>query len=109
MNMNTAMIIDAMVWFHDGLLGEEADDGAGVADEGGESSEGHEWGTCIDCGAGLDDANGFLVDRREVQCDCYTCDACFARFHGETALYAAVNWQTLGLAVPQYIRVCCFE
>lgn len=64
----------------------------------------HEWGLCMDCGVGLDDESQFLVDRREKQCECYTCDACFRKCFGEAALHEAVNWQVLGLDRPQYTR-----
>ena len=65
----------------------------------------HKYGVCIDCGTGLDDANSFLYDRREKQCDCNTCDKCFEHFHGAYALFEAVNWQSLGKEIPQYIRI----
>jgi hypothetical protein len=66
------------------------------------------YGVCIDCGVGLDDANSFFYDRREKQCDCYTCDHCFEHFFGKDALFEAENWFSLGKPIPQYVRISCF-
>jgi hypothetical protein len=41
--------------------------------------EQYAWGTCLECGIGLDDENEFLVDRRIKMCDCFTCDKCFEK------------------------------
>jgi hypothetical protein len=63
------------------------------------------YGVCMDCGIGLDDANDFFYDRREKQCDCFTCNACFEHFFGKDQLFKSANWKTLGIQAPQYIRV----
>ena len=65
----------------------------------------HKYGVCIDCGIGLDYETDFLVDRRETQCDCFTCDLCFEHFHGAEALYDAVHWHQLGKTIPQFARI----
>ena len=67
----------------------------------------YKYGLCIDCGAGLNYENEFLVDRRETQCDSFTCDACFIRFHGKDSLHEAVNWKKLGKPIPQFVRLDC--
>lgn len=67
----------------------------------------HKYGVCIDCGRGLDYDGEFLVDRRETQCDCFTCDSCFIHFHGNDALYQAVHWKQLGNPIPQFVRLSC--
>jgi len=67
----------------------------------------HKYGLCMDCGAGLDYDDEFLVDRRETQCDCFTCDSCFTHFHGNDALYQAVHWKELGNPIPQFVRLSC--
>jgi len=72
-------------------------------DEGGE--EAHLYGVCMDCGIGLDDVNDFFYDRREKQCDCFTCNKCFEHFFGKDELFKSANWKTLGIQAPQYIRM----
>ena len=72
-----------------------------------EDMKNHKYGVCIDCGVGLDYETEFLVDRHETQCDSFTCDACFIRFHGDDALYQAVHWQELGKQMPQFVRLTC--
>jgi RNA polymerase-binding transcription factor DksA len=67
----------------------------------------HKYGVCIDCGVGLNYEDEFLVDRRETQCDCFTCDSCFTHFHGNDALYQAVHWAELGKPIPQFVRISC--
>lgn len=67
------------------------------------------YGLCIDCGAGLNYEEEFLVDRRETQCDCFTCDSCFTQFHGKDALYQAVHWKELGKPIPQFVRLSCLN
>jgi hypothetical protein len=67
------------------------------------------YGLCIDCGVGLNYEEEFLVDRRETQCDCFTCDSCFAQFHGKDALYQAVHWKELGKPIPQFVRLSCLN
>ncbi len=67
----------------------------------------HKYGVCIDCGVGLNYEDEFLVDRRETQCDCFTCDSCFTHFHGNDALYQAVHWTELGKPIPQFVRLSC--
>jgi len=69
----------------------------------------HKYGVCIDCGVGLDYEDEFLVDRRETQCDCFTCDSCFTQFHGNDALYQAVHWNELGKPIPQFVRLSCLN
>ena len=69
----------------------------------------HKYGLCIDCGVGLDYDEEFLVDRRETQCDCFTCDSCFTHFHGKDALYQAVHWKELGNPIPQFVRISCLN
>lgn len=70
-----------------------------------EDLKNHRYGVCTDCGIGLDYEHEFLVDRRETQCDCFTCDLCFEHFHGAHALYDAVHWQQLGKTIPQFVRI----
>lgn len=70
-----------------------------------EDMKNHKYGVCIDCGVGLDYESEFLVDRRETQCDSFTCDLCFDDFHGDDALYDAVHWQELGKQIPQFVRI----
>ena len=67
------------------------------------------YGLCIDCGVGLNYDEEFLVDRRETQCDCFTCDSCFTHFHGKDALYQAVHWKELGKPIPQFVRLSCLN
>jgi hypothetical protein len=67
------------------------------------------YGLCIDCGVGLNYEEEFLVDRRETQCDCFTCDSCFTQFHGKDALYQAVHWKELGKPIPQFVRLSCLH
>ena len=67
------------------------------------------YGLCIDCGVGLNYDEEFLVDRRETQCDCFTCDSCFTHFHGKDALYQAVHWKELGNPIPQFVRISCLN
>lgn len=67
------------------------------------------YGLCIDCGVGLNYDEEFLVDRRETQCDCFTCDSCFTHFHGKDALYQAVHWKELGNPLPQFVRLSCLN
>jgi len=67
------------------------------------------YGLCIDCGVGLNYEEEFLVDRRETQCDCFTCDSCFTQFHGKDALYQAVHWKELGKPIPQFVRLSCLN
>jgi len=67
------------------------------------------YGLCIDCGVGLNYEEEFLVDRRETQCDCFTCDSCFTHFHGKDALYQAVHWKELGKPIPQFVRLSCLN
>ena len=69
----------------------------------------HKYGLCIDCGVGLNYDEEFLVDRRETQCDCFTCDSCFTHFHGKDALYQAVHWKELGKPIPQFVRLSCLN
>ena len=69
----------------------------------------HKYGVCMDCGVGLDYDDEFLVDRRETQCDCFTCDSCFTHFHGKDALHQAVHWQNLGKPIPQFVRLSCLN
>ena len=64
-----------------------------------------QYGVCMDCGIGLDDANDFFYDRRQKQCDCFTCNKCFETTFGKDELFNAANWKTLGIQAPQYIRV----
>lgn len=85
------------LWFHDA---DQNDDH--------EHTMSCKYGACIDCGVGLDDPNSFFYDRREKQCDCYTCDHCFEHFFGEDALFEAENWFSLGKPIPQYVRISCF-
>lgn len=70
-------------------------------------SQSHEYGLCMDCGIGLDSEDEFLIDRREKQCDCFTCDKCFETCFGKQALIEAVSWHSLGLIRPQHTRLCC--
>jgi hypothetical protein len=72
-----------------------------------EDMKNNKYGVCIDCGVGLDYETDFLVDRRETQCDCFTCDRCFHHFHGDDALFDAVHWQELGKPMPQFVRLSC--
>ena len=72
-----------------------------------EDMKNHKYGACIDCGIGLDYETEFLVDRLETQCDSFTCDRCFDHFHGKDALYDALNWQSLGKQMPQFVRINC--
>lgn len=72
-----------------------------------EDMKNHKYGVCMDCGRGLDYEGEFLVDRRETQCDCFTCDSCFTHFHGNDALYQAVHWKQLGNPIPQFVRLSC--
>lgn len=72
-----------------------------------EELKNHRYGVCIDCGVGLDYEHEFLIDRRETQCDCFTCDLCFEHFHGAQALYDALHWQELGKPIPQFVRISC--
>jgi len=88
-NTNTYLVSSAM-WYHD------------AADAAAETPL---YGVCMDCGIGLDDANDFFYDRREKQCDCFTCNACFEHFFGKDQLFKSANWKTLGIQAPQYIRV----
>ena len=74
-------------------------------DEECERMEQFKYGVCMDCGIGLDDANDFFYDRREKQCDCFTCNKCFECFFGKDELFKSDNWETLGIQAPQYIRV----
>ena len=67
------------------------------------------YGLCIDCGVGLNYEEEFLVDCRETQCDCFTCDSCFTQFHGKDALYQAVHWKELGKPIPQFVRLSCLN
>ena len=67
------------------------------------------YGLCIDCGVGLNYEEEFLVDRRETQCDCFSCDSCFTQFHGKDALYQAVHWKELGNPIPQFVRLSCLN
>jgi len=69
----------------------------------------YKYGLCIDCGVGLNYEEEFLVDRRETQCDCFTCDSCFTQFHGKDALYQAVHWNELGKPIPQFVRLSCLN
>jgi hypothetical protein len=69
----------------------------------------YKYGLCIDCGVGLNYEDEFLVDRRETQCDCFTCDSCFTQFHGNDALYQAVHWNELGKPIPQFVRLSCLN
>ena len=69
-------------------------------------AEEHAYGVCMECGIGLNDANEFVIDWREKQCDCYTCDTCFGDIFGEEALVEAVSWRhDTGVARPQHTRV----
>ena len=70
-----------------------------------EDMKNNKYGVCIDCGLGLNYEYEFLVDRRETQCDCFTCDLCFQHFHGAQALYDAIHWQQLGKPIPQFVRL----
>ena len=70
-----------------------------------EDLKNHKYGVCVDCGVGLNYETEFLVDRRETQCDSFTCDRCFDVFHGKHALYDAVHWQELGKQIPQFVRI----
>ena len=88
-NTNTYLVSSAM-WYHD------------AADA---AAETHLYGVCMDCGIGLDDANDFFYDRREKQCDCFTCNACFEHFFGKDQLFKSANWRVIGIQPPQYIRV----
>jgi hypothetical protein len=63
------------------------------------------YGSCMDCGIGLNDANEFFYDRRQKQCDCFTCNTCFETTFGKDELFNSANWKTLGIQAPQYIRV----
>lgn len=72
-----------------------------------EDMKNHKYGVCVDCGLGLNYETEFLVDRRETQCDSFTCDACFIRFHGKDSLHEAVNWKELGKPIPQFVRLSC--
>jgi hypothetical protein len=72
-----------------------------------EDMKNNRYGACIDCGIGLDYETEFLVDRLETQCDSFTCDRCFDHFHGKDALYDALNWQSLGKQMPQFVRINC--
>jgi hypothetical protein len=69
----------------------------------------HKYGVCMDCGVGLDYDDEFLVDRRETQCDCFTCNSCFTHFHGKDALHQAVHWKELGKPIPQFVRLSCLN
>jgi hypothetical protein len=91
-----ANIFNAALWFHD------------AADHRDDNNLLFKYGVCIDCGVGLDDADSFLYDRREKQCDCYTCNQCFEHFFGKHALFEADNWLSLGKPIPQYVRISCF-
>ena len=71
----------------------------------GDKDEAHLYGVCMDCGIGLDVVNDFFYDRREKQCDCFTCNKCFETTFGKDELFDTVNWKTLGIQEPQYIRV----
>ena len=69
-------------------------------------AEKHAYGLCMECGIGLNDVNEFLIDWREKQCDCYTCDTCFGDIFGEEELAEAVSWRhDTGVARPQHTRV----
>ena len=63
------------------------------------------YGSCMECGIGLNDANEFFYDRRQKQCDCFTCNTCFETTFGKDELFNSANWKTLGIQAPQYIRV----
>lgn len=76
-----------------------------IREEFDEMMTNYKYGMCIDCGVGLNYEFEFLVDRRETQCDCFTCDSCFEHFHGKDALHEAVNWKSLGLPIPQFVRL----
>jgi hypothetical protein len=104
----------ALLWFHDSTSEADHDDcncpncrmkelqQKWAKEE--QRAQQHKWGVCMDCGVGLDDDNGFFVDRRETQCDCFTCDKCFKKFFGEEAFLEAVSWYTNGKPIPQYTR-----
>ena len=128
--MTTIGINLAMLWFHD-ASGDNTDntdsDGGDPCDAYGancecdeccfrtrqlrweaeaQRAEEHAYGVCMECGIGLNDANEFVIDWREKQCDCYTCDRCFGDMFGEEALAEAVLWQhDTSVARPQYTRV----
>ncbi len=94
------------MWYHDAA--DAADHEASTVSNTlsqGDEDEDHRYGVCMDCGIGLDDANEFFYDRREKQCDCFTCNKCFERFFGKDELFNSANWKTLGIQAPQYIRV----
>jgi hypothetical protein len=74
-------------------------------DRGVTGDEAHLYGVCMDCGIGLDDPSDFFYDRREKQCDCFTCNKCFEHFFGKDELFKSANWKTLGIQAPQYIRM----
>ena len=133
MTMTTGMMMTAL-WFHDAVdedefeqenprvMTNDDDDDDGYCcencrkmdlqqqwEERQEFMQQHKYGLCMDCGAGLDYDDEFLVDRRETQCDGFTCDSCFTHFHGNDALYQAVHWKELGNPIPQFVRLSCLN
>ena len=93
------------LWYHD-AADHEVPTVSNTLSQGGEAkAEAHLYGVCMVCGIGLDDVNDFFYDRREKQCDCFTCNKCFETTFGKDELFNTVNWKTLGIHEPQYIRV----
>ena len=92
------------MWYHDAADAADHEVHT-VSNTLSQGDEAHLYGACMDCGIGLDDANDFFYDRREKQCDCFTCNKCFERFFGKDELFKSANWKTLGIQAPQYIRV----
>ena len=100
--------LDTSMWYHDAAdtADHEASTALNTLSPGDkDEAQAHLYGVCMDCGIGLDDANDFFYDRREKQCDCFTCNNCFERFFGKDELFNSANWKTLCIQAPQYIRV----
>ena len=117
---STGGIDTPLMWFHDVAGNDDGDahqydddctcQGCSIEgyqrkwDKERERMEQFKYGVCMDCGIGLDDANDFFYDRREKQCDCFTCNTCFEHFFGKDELFNSANWRVIGIQAPQYIR-----